>query len=316
MTNMRRIDLVRALVAAGCAGSALPAVGQTMTKLSVGVNASDDVTPLLWAKTGAMFARAGLDVDIQKFSSGSVAIAAVLGGSLDAARTSLLPMISAVSRGIAVQLIAPAELATPNDNSDAMVVAKDSPITSGKQLNGTTLPVPSLHDFNEVCTRAWIDSTGGDSKTVRFIELPISSIISAIGDGRVPAAMITNPFLHDGLAGGSIKVIGRPNQAIAKHYLITAYAATASFIAAHHDAVVAFAQTLGKSAAYTTAHHAETVAAVAPFWGITASVIAGMPTQSEATSLDPKDIQPVIDAAARYGVIAKAFPAETMIARV
>jgi len=284
--------------------------------LTVGVNGSDDVTPLLWAKTSGMFARAGLDVDIQKFGSGSVAVAAVIGGSLDVARTSLLPLISARNRGIPVQLIAPADLAVPNDDKEAIVVAKDSPVTSGRQLNGATLPIPALHDFNEVATRAWIDANGGDSKTVRFIEVPISSIVPAIEAGRVAGGMVTDPFLQDALAAGRVKVIGRPNEAIAKRYLITAYMATEAFIAAHHDAVVTFAQALAQSGAYVTAHHVETVAAVASFWGITASVISGMKPSPLASSLDPKDIQPLIDAAARYGVIAKPFPAETMIVRI
>jgi NitT/TauT family transport system substrate-binding protein len=311
---MRRLAVISALAAAGCAGSALPALGQTATKISVGVNGSDDVTPLLWGKTSGMFARAGLDVDVQKFPSSSIALAALLGGSLDIVRGSLLPLISARSRGIPVQLVAPAELAMPEDPSEGMVVAKDSPITSGKQLNGATLPVPSLHDFNEIATRAWIDTTGGDSKTVHFIELPIASIIPAIADGRVPAGMVTNPFLKDGLTAGHIKVIGRPNQAIGKSYLIVAYVTTAAFIAAHHDAASSFARVLGQSGVYTTAHHAEAVAAVAPFWGITASVIADMVTSPLATTLDPKQIQPLIDAAARYGVITKSFRAEELIA--
>lgn len=311
---MRRIDIVRALVAAGCAGGALPALGQTATKLSVGVNASDDVAPLLWAKTSGMFTRAGLDVDIQKFTSGSIAVAAVIGGSLDIARTSLLPLISAHNRGIPVQLIAPGELALPNDPTEAIVVAKNSPVTSAKQLNGATMPVPALHSFNEMATRAWIDATGGDSKTVHFVEVPISSIVPAIEAGRMPAGMVTDPFLKDALAAGRVNVIGRPNEAIGKRYLITAYMTMAPFIAAHHEAVSTFAQVLGRSAAYTTTHHAEVIVAVASFWGITASAISGMAAPPVASSLDPKDIQPLIDTAARYGVIATGFPAEAIIA--
>ena len=49
--------------------------------LRVGTNAADDVTPLLWAKATGMFAKAGLNVDIQKMTSGSAVTAAVIGGS-------------------------------------------------------------------------------------------------------------------------------------------------------------------------------------------------------------------------------------------
>jgi ABC-type nitrate/sulfonate/bicarbonate transport system substrate-binding protein len=314
--NVRRAHIVGSLAAIAAVAAPWPALGQTPAKLTVGVNGSDDVTPLLWAKTSGLFEKAGLDVEIQKFGSGSAAVAALVGGSLDIVRASLPPLISAHSRGIAVQLIAPADLALPTDPTEAIVVAAASSVTSGKQLNGATMPVPALHSFNELATRAWIDATGGDSKSVHFVELPISAIVPAIEAGRVAAGMVTDPFLKDALTTGGIKVIGRPNAAIAKRYLITAYVAMAPLIASHRDAVATFARVLGRSAVYTTAHHAEAVAAVAPFWGISASAIAAMPTSPEAPSLDPKDIQPLIDTAARYGIIPEAFAAEAMIANL
>jgi NitT/TauT family transport system substrate-binding protein len=307
---MRRAAFVATIAAAG----ASPAAAQTATKLTVGVNGSDDVSPLLWAKTSGMFARAGLDVAIQKFSSGSVAVAALVGGSLDVVRASLPPLISAHSRGLAVQLIAPADLALAGAPTEGIVVAKSSTITTGKELNGATLPVPAVHSFNEIATRAWIDASGGDSRTVRFIEIPISSIVPAIEAGRVPAGMVTDPFLKDALAADRVRVIGRPGGAIGKRYLITAYVAMGPYIAAHRDAVGAFARTLAAADDYTTAHHAEVLAAVAPFWGISAAAISDMPAQPYTSVLDPRDIQPLIDVAARYGVIPERFPAEAMIA--
>ena len=39
--------------------------------------------PVLWAQHSGMFAKAGLTVDIQKFTAGSAVTAAVVGGALD-----------------------------------------------------------------------------------------------------------------------------------------------------------------------------------------------------------------------------------------
>ena len=313
---MRRIDFTNGLALATVAASTAPALAQTptVTTLHIGVNASDDVTPILWARETGMFAKAGLEVDIQKFTSGSTITAAVLGGSLDIGRSSLLPLIEARARGIPVQLIVPDALSIPNAGTDGLVVPKNSPIATGKDLNGATLPVPSINDFNTIATRAWIDQTGGDSKTVHFIELPISSIIPAILDGRVPAGMITNPSLAKGLADGTIKVLGRPDQAIAKRYLITAYFSTEPFIAAHRDAIAAFSRVMLSSNTYTNVHHAEAVVKVAAFWGINASVIENESTPPAAVKFDQADIQPLVDAAVRYGVLAKPIDVATFIA--
>src|ERR1017187_2612542 len=162
---LNRLAFTRALTAAAFAGAATPlGAPSTLIPLRVGTNAADDVTPLIWAKASGMFAKAGLDVDIQKLTSCSAVTAAVIGGTLDIGRSSLLPIIAARSRGVPVQLIAPAEVSIGEDPTGGIITLKDSPVHTGKDLNGTTLPSPSLRDYFEVSTRAWIDANGGDSR--------------------------------------------------------------------------------------------------------------------------------------------------------
>src|ERR1700722_5250705 len=111
-----RLDFTRALAAAGLAGAARSAGAQSaLVPIHVGTNAADDVTPLLWAKATGMFAKAGLDVDIQKLPAGAAVPPAASGGPLDIGRSSVLPLISARSRGVPVMLIAPAELTEGQD---------------------------------------------------------------------------------------------------------------------------------------------------------------------------------------------------------
>ena len=53
-----------------------------------------------------------------------------------------------------------------------MVVPKDSPITSAKDLNGKTLPTPSLRDIIETSTRAWMDANG--AVYVVVVDMPLT----------------------------------------------------------------------------------------------------------------------------------------------
>jgi NitT/TauT family transport system substrate-binding protein len=312
-----RLDFARALAVTTMAGIARPLAAQTsLVPLRIGTNAADDVTPLLWAKATGMFAKAGIDADVQKFTSGSAVTAAVIGGSLDIGRSSLLPLISARSHGVPLQLIAAAEVAIGEDPSAGLITLKDSPINSGKDLDGKTVPSPSLRDYFEVSTRAWIDANGGDSKTVKFIELPISAVLAALEAGRVAAAAIPNPFLANALASGKVRLLGRPNTAIAKRFLVTGWCATEAFIAQNRPALLKFTQTLRDATIYANGHQAETVAVAAPFWGLDPTVVSNMARTTAASSLDPKDIQPLIDVALKYGVIDKPMRAETMISTV
>jgi ABC-type nitrate/sulfonate/bicarbonate transport system substrate-binding protein len=311
---MNRRDFSSLLAAGALGGVARPAGAQSAAvSLSVGTNAADDVTPLLWAKATGMFAKAGLDVDIQKLTSGSAVTSAVIGGSIDIGRSSVFPLISARNHGVPVKLIAPAELTEGQDPSGALIVLKDSPITSGHDLNGQTLASPALKDYFEISTRAWIDANGGDSKTTKFVELPIASDLAALEAGRIAAVGLPNPFLANALATGKVRVLGRPNTAIAKRFLVTGYFAMETFIDQHRDALARFARTMHDSTVYTVAHPAETVAVVAPFWGVDPQVLANMARSTEALTLDPKDLQPMIDVALRYGVIDKPMKAESMM---
>lgn len=313
---MQRKTFVRSLVAAG-AGAAIarPAWAQTAAGLTLhlGSNASDDVTPVLWAQHTGLFAKAGLTLDIQKFTAGSAVTAAVVGGALDIGKSSLLPLINARNHGVPIQIIAPGEIWLTSEPISGMVVPKDSPITSAKDLNGKTLPTPSLRDIIETSTRAWMDANGGDSKTVHFIEMPSSAVLPALLDGRVAAATLSNPYFGSVTASGKVRILSRPEDAIAKRFMITAWFATESFVEKNREAIAKFVQAVQQSANYTNAHHADTVPITAPFWGIEPAVLSGMTRSFNGAIVDPKDIQPVIDVATKYGYLDKPLDVQTMI---
>jgi NitT/TauT family transport system substrate-binding protein len=294
-----------------------PADAQTTPfALHLGSNAADDVTPVLWAQHSGMFAKAGLSVDIQKFTSGSAVTAAVVGGALDIGKSSLLPLISARAHGVPIKLIAPGELWLTEEPIGGLVVLKDSPITSAKDLNGKIMPTPSLRDIVETSSRAWIDANGGDSKTIKFVELPSAAVLAALIDGRVAGASLSNPYYGNIMASGKVRTIGRPDDAIAKRFMITAWFATEAYIEKNRDPLTRFVQTSQQAAAYTNTHHAETVPVTAPFWGIEPSVLAGMNRSFVGSVVDFRDVQPVIDAALKYGIIERSMDAQQMVSTV
>jgi ABC-type nitrate/sulfonate/bicarbonate transport system substrate-binding protein len=124
---------------------------------------------------------------------------------------------------------------------------------------------------------------------------------------------MSNPGLAAVLASNSVNVISRPNDTVGKHFLLTAWFASNDYIAAHAEAVKKFAAVMAKAAKYTNTHHADTVPLTAPLWAIDPEVLGRMPRAEIGDRLDTKDIQPVIDVAAKYGVIDKAFDAHELI---
>jgi ABC-type nitrate/sulfonate/bicarbonate transport system substrate-binding protein len=77
--------------------------------------------------------------------------------------------------------------------------------------------------------------------------------------------------------------------------------------------VKTFARVVAAAATYTNAHPAETVKLLADFTGVSADDIARMPRVRNGSSLTPELIQPVIDAAVKYGTTKATFPAADLI---
>jgi NitT/TauT family transport system substrate-binding protein len=295
--------------------TAVPSVAQTPAPVTLRIasNAADDVTPLLYAQKNGLFAKAGLDVQIEKMNSGAAVTAAVVGGSIDIGKSSLLPLISAHVHGVPIEIVAPGEMWLNSAPISGLVVKKDAPIASARDLDGKTIAVVAINDLTHTGVRAWMDQNGGNAKSVHYLELPSSAVLAALADGRIDAANVSNPAFAQIVASGQVRILGRPSSAIANRYLVTAFFATDTFLTKNGDAAAKFAQVLRTAAAYTNTHHAETVAMTAAFWGIDPAVLTGMVRATVALAVEPREIQPVIDAAAKYGVIDAGFDARRLI---
>jgi NitT/TauT family transport system substrate-binding protein len=292
----------------------MPAAGQTPpVTIRIAATPGDEVTPVLYAQKMGLFAGAGLDVRIERLSSGASIAAAVAGGSIDIGKSSLLPILSAHDHGIPFTLIVPGLLWLTGSPTAGLVAATATTVTSGKDLEGKTLSTSALKDLGEIGIRSWIDSHGGDSRTVHFVEVPSPSVVAALDSGRVTAGNLVDPVLSDGLATGKIHVIGRPDDAIAKRFLTTAWFADAGYVLKNRSAVEAFERIMMNATQYTNDHPAEMLPIIAPFWGLAPDVLAKMNRGTNGLTLSARDIQPLVDAAAHYGAISKRFNAAELI---
>jgi NitT/TauT family transport system substrate-binding protein len=305
-------------LAAAAAASWFPARVRALglTKIRVGATVSEAVLGLLWAVDSGIFQRAGLDVDVQHSSNGSAVSAAVLSGSLEIGKSSVIPLLSAHARALPFVVEAPGGVYVAADADAALVVRKDSPLRTGRDFNGKTLAVPALGDLFTLGTSAWIDRGGGDSRTVKYLELPGSAQGDAIVAGRIDGAMMSEPVVSQAVSAGQIRILAHPYDAIASRFAETLFFTSADYAEKNPAVLAAFRRAFAEGVAYATAHRAETLPVYAKFSGIPMSVLATAIKNHMGTALDPRLIQPVIDVAARYGVLQKPFPAVELFDRL
>jgi NitT/TauT family transport system substrate-binding protein len=315
VSAIKRLWFTSLTIAGSLGISAIDAPSRSLpVRLQLASSANDDVTPVLYAQASGMFRQAGIDVDLQVISNGTAVAAAVAGGSVDLGRASILSVVSAHAHGVPLILVAPSGLALDTATGSAMIAVADGPIHSADGLDGKVVSVAALHDIVDVAVHAWIDKNGGHSGTIQFVELAGPQVGAALDAARIDAAMVVNPLMAQLLASGKYRSIGDPATGIASRYLVSAWFGTTGYVLKNPDAIRAFAATIAKASDYCNAHPQQTAVLLAKFTGIDLATIEHMRRIHFASALDPRDIQPVVDAAAKYQVISRSFNAREIIA--
>ena len=249
-------------------------------------------------------------------TSGAALSAAVAGGSLQIAGSSVMGLITAHTRGVPFQIVAPGTVYVSDKTAELLLVRKDAPIHTGADMNGKTIASPALGDLLSTAILSWIDQNGGDVKTVRQIELPSAATQAALESGRIDAAGFVEPRLSEALRGGNVRVLAKPLDAIGKRFMISAEFATADFINANRDVIARFAKAQCEANAFANAHPDQTAPWLADFAKIDVDAILHGRREIFDETMIVDNLQRVIDAAARYKVIAQSFDARDMISPV
>jgi NitT/TauT family transport system substrate-binding protein len=286
-----------------------------LTSIRIASSPVGDVIPLLYAQSSGLFRSAGLDVTLTKANSGSAVAAALVGNAIEIGKVSAVSIITAHARGIGLTIIFPDRLHKYGAQAEtALVVAPDSPIRTGRDLNGKTISVSAIKDSTWIGARLWIDSNGGDSSTVKFIELPFSAASAAVTAGRIDAGVSNDPYLTQDVLAGKVRSLGDLLGTMGTKFLETAWTATSDYIANNRPAVTRFARAIRESQMWLNAHTAEGVELNAAYTGVDKITVARTRIVF-ATEADPSVMQPYIAACAKYGIIPQSFNAAELYAR-
>jgi NitT/TauT family transport system substrate-binding protein len=294
---------------AAAAPSALRAAD--LAVIRAGTIPADVSAVITYANDLGYFKDAGLDVEISLMQSGPVIAPAVIGGTLDVGAANIASIAAARERGLLLKFFAPASIATPTTLTDPVMVKKDSPIKSAADLNGKTVAIVAMKTMQDAAFRLWVDKHGGDAKSVKLIEVPFPEMVGALDTGRVDAAIPSEPFTSQGLAAN--RLLGSVYASMPSTILVFGFFATDTWLNAHADEAIKFAAAIRKAAVWANAHPKESAAMLTKFTKLDPAVAATMGRAVYATSLDPAEIQPVLDNAVRYSMLDKPLDANEII---
>jgi NitT/TauT family transport system substrate-binding protein len=312
---MTRATLIQgALLAASTATAAAQA--EKLTPIRFIATSADALRPLLYAQSAGLFRQAGLDVVMERAGTGAAAVEAVAGGANDVAMGSITSIIAAYARGVAFALVAPSIVYRKDFSTSGMMVAANSPIKSALDLQGKVVSCAAIGGISYLGLRAVIDTHGGDSSTVKWIELPNPAVTAALEQGRIDAGSMAEPNMMQDVRAGKIRYLVDELSGYGAPILEVAYFSTRDYAAKNRDTVSRFAKILARAAAYANTHVAETSPLLIPYTGMDPKVSAEMRHGFTALSFAPSQIQPVIDLMAKYKGIPQGFDAHELMSTV
>jgi len=295
-----------AMLSGLAAAAAAPSVarGADLPAVRVGSARTDATAQHYYAQDLGMFASAGLDVTITALRNASELSAGVIGGSLDVISGSLVPIAEAHNHGTDLRVILLGNVYTGPPPQGVVVAAQNSTIRSGADLNGKTIAVNGLGDFSQVTMEAWIDSTGGDSKTVKFLEVPFPAVAAALTQGRIDAALLVEPFTT--LARGQVRVIGDALAPIGKHFMVTGWYGKADWLNANRETMRKFIDVMLAAAKWGNRNHDQSAVILAKYTGLALDVIrASTRAVYGEVPVSPDWLQPVLDYSTKYAGLEK-----------
>ena len=308
----RALSAVAALAVCFVSAPSAGAQPAALTTIRITMPPVDAASQAFYAREKGFFKNHGLNPEIITVSGGSPVAAAVAGGSADFGQSNLSSLCSAHERGLPFVAVAGANQFVAKQHQSELVIAPNSAIKDAKQLNGKTIGVAGLKNITEIGFDLWMEKNGGDYKSVKVLEVPFSSMADAVATGRIDAAMMTEPELSGALENKKVKVLAEPMEAIGKEFVVGVWFSTSSYAKAHPEIVKAFAASMADAANWANRSQGESAKILASATGVTMGANAARVLF--ANRLDPKAMQPVIDASARFGALKTTFPAQQLMA--
>lgn len=307
---MKRRTALAALAAAAAAPTRIFAQAAPEVRvLVVNVEAAGQA---FYAKDLGIFDKDGLNVSISSAATGGAIIAAVTAGAADIGYANAVSAAVAFKNGAPITFIAPAIVDDHTKAYSWLVVAKDSPIKTARDLDGKTIGITGLRSLGEFAVRAWIDKNGGDSSKSKYLELPFPAILAALEQNRIDAGFDIEPFYSD--AKDATRSIGLPYEGINGTFVASVWFASQAWAKAHPQLVRSFASAVREAGAWSNGTTIDkTVPIIAKYTKIDSAIVAKMGKSVFAPVLTPALVQPTIDLAAKYKAIEAPFSAQDVI---
>jgi NitT/TauT family transport system substrate-binding protein len=322
MTRISRRQATK-LLGGGLAGVGVsaPAVWaqSNMTPLRVGVVPVLDAGAFFIAQAHGYFAKERLEITITPTPGGGPSMAALVAGQLRISMSTVTTMIQSQQEGLNLMIVSGVSGSRPFPNDySAVMVRKDAGIKTGKDVTGKTGASHLLQNLPWVCTRLWIDNTGGDSSKANIIEVHFPQQEDALLSGRVDYVATNEPFMSATISTHSdkLEIVSGLMGTMLPNTIVAAFAVTGDYLEKNKDVVEAFCRAYQSAADWAQANKKspEMIEPIATFTKLPQERLKALMAWPEfIKTVDPGNLDRIGEAMKRYGALKDTLDSKALI---
>lgn len=293
------------LALVGCGGTVDAADNPDgLTNVSVAAIPIADTAALHLGVAEGFFKDEGLNVTIESVTGGAVAVPGVVSGNYDFAFSNIISMFVARQQGLDLKFVTNGATSTGVAGADisAIVVAKDSPLTSAAELSGKKVSSNLLSNIGDTTIRHAVDKAGGDGKSLDFVEVPVQEAMSALENKQIDAALIVEPFLTKALESGG-RALDWNYVAVSPDMDVSGYFTSAVTAKNKPELVKKFASAMAKSLEFSQANPDKIRQIIPTYTQIDATLAAKIVVPRFKVNFSRESAEILGQAAVKYGTL-------------
>ncbi|MCK2221549.1 ABC transporter substrate-binding protein [Actinomadura sp. ATCC 31491] len=268
--------------------------GLEKTKIKVATLPAIDSAALYVAIDQGLFEKEGLEVTPQVVQAAPEAIPMLLNGEIDAMFGNYVSMFQAQDKGtLKLRILAEGSRAAPDSLS--IMVLPTSPIKTPKDLEGKTINVNVLHNFQELALTQVLKANNVDPASIKYVQVTFQNIMPSWKSGQIDAAYLGEPMVTAATSTMGARKILDPASGPAAEFPISGYVSTQEWYDKNPHVAAAFQRAI-HNAAKLMENNREVVSKVLPtFTQIDAATAATVTFPYFSGNDNPVRLQRVAD---------------------
>lgn len=300
-----------ALVALGgvfslASAPAVKAADSSLPLVHVGVIPIFAVAPHYAADKFGYFAAEGIATTTQPVQGGAVGIPGLVSGSFDILYANCISTLTALERGIDLRIVAEATtIPTHPPDVDALFIRKGDLIHNGKDLEGKVIAINAKYDLMWLVMQGYVEKTGGDVNKITYREVPVPSMLDALKNKQVDAALVLDPFMTKAMGDPTFEIAGWPSSMVMPGMPSSLWITSGPTADTKSKLIAAYQRGFLKGVAWFNAHLGDPdfIDLVASYTKIDPKLLAKMYAAKQPTGIDPVIMKKLVSVVKNYGLL-------------